>query len=176
MMKRLAAAIASLALTFFGGTAYAQNYAVGFVPTVQNAAYSASNAIGGLQTVNFFQNGFRFSGVIDIFSVYSKGGSTTALTFYIFDKIPTSSTCTDKSAFSLNAADVTKLAVAPFTLTPAAIQGATVTSAQLVQATSVRNIDAPDKTPNLYVCIVVGATVTPASTTDLVVKFAGALD
>lgn len=175
MMKRLAAAVLSLATMLLAGAAHAQNYSIAFTPTVQNAAYASGNAIGGLQTVNFFQNGARFSGVIDIFDVYSAGGSTTPLTFYIFDKTPIATTCTDKSALVVGAADLPKLAVAPFTLTPAAPTGTTISSAQLVQATSIRNADII-RGSSVYVCIVVGGTVTPATTTDLTVKFSGALD
>src|SRR5579859_7235155 len=54
-------------------------------PTVQNAAYSSGNAIGGLQTVALFRTAAQPSAVLNNISVASKGGSTTALTLYIFD-------------------------------------------------------------------------------------------
>ena len=98
------------------------------------------------------------------------------LTIYIFDTNPVSSTCTDKSAFSLGAADVSKLAMAPFILTPAVVgSGTTATVAQQTQAISMQNRDNPF-TGNLYVCIVANGAVTPASTTDLVGKISGVLD
>jgi hypothetical protein len=44
-------------------------------PTVQNASYSASNAIGGWQNVSVFRNTTQPSGILDYVSVASKGGS-----------------------------------------------------------------------------------------------------
>lgn len=175
---RVIAALAAL----FAFPAYALNDGVSVTPLVQNAAYSSGNAIGGLQTVPFFRtSNLKPSGVLDGVMVTSVGGSTTAITFYIFDSSPSATTCTDKSAFSLGTADIAKLAVQPFTLTPAATTGTSASSAQLVQATSLANHDVgtaavPGPFPNLYVCAVVGGTVTPASTTDLVFKYFGSFD
>ena len=143
-------------------------------PTVQNASYSSGNAIGGLQTIAFFRTAGG-SGILNNESVWSKGGSTTAITLYIFNANPTSSTCTDKSAFSLNAADVAKLiTIAPPVLTPAVVGAGTTDTTNSAQTpVSEKN---GDSTVNLYVCAVVGGTVTPASTTDLIFKFAGIQD
>jgi hypothetical protein len=152
------------------------NAAVAFTPRVQNAAYSAGNAMGGLQTVPFFRVTAQPSGIFDNFLITSNGGSTTAMTIYIFDTNPTASTCTDKSAFSLAAADVAKLAMAPFVLSPSVIgSGTTDASAQFSQSISVKNQDATPAT-NLYVCVVANGSVTPASTSDLVAKISGAVD
>lgn len=143
-------------------------------PTVQNAAYSASNAIGGWQQVAVFRNTTQPSGILDYLSVASKGGSTTALTVYGFTKSSANltSTCTDKSAFSLAAADLSALIPGfPVTLTPATTQGATITSASQSIIISVKNADGSPST-NLTFCAVVGGSVTPASTTDLVFNFA----
>lgn len=164
----LAASVSSMAL--------AANDGIAVTPVVQNAAYASGNAIGGLQTVPFFRSAYLTpSGVLDAIEVISKGGSTTAITFYIFDTLPSATTCTDKSAFALGAADLPSLAVQPFTLTPAATTGTTVSSAQLVQATSIANQDNP-RGRVMYVCPVVGGTVTPASTSDLIFKYSGAMD
>ena len=162
-----------------GGTA-AIGYVGGFdaiisnTPTVQNAAYSASNAIGGWQQVSVFRNTTQPSGVLDYVSVASKGGSTTALTIYGFTKSSAnlSSTCTDKSAFSLAAADLSAMIPGfPVTLTPATTQGATITSASQAIVVSVKNSDGTPSA-NLTFCAVVGGSVTPASTSDLVFNFA----
>jgi hypothetical protein len=143
-------------------------------PTVQNAAYSSGNAIGGLQTIAFLRTAGG-SGILNNVSVWSKGGSTTAITDYIFNANPTSSTCTDRSAFVLAAADVSKLIIAiPPVLTPAVVgAGTTDTTASQQSPISVKN---GDSTVNLYVCPVVGGTVTPATTTDLVFGYAGVQD
>lgn len=143
-------------------------------PTVQNAAYSASNAIGGWQQIAVFRSAAQPSGIIDYISVASKGGSTTALTVYAFNKSSANltSTCTDKSAFALTAADLSALIPGfPVTLTPATTQGATITSASQSVVVSVKNADGTPST-NITLCAVVGGSVTPASTTDLVFNVA----
>jgi hypothetical protein len=147
-----------------------------FTPTVQNAAYSSGNAIGGLQTITTaFRTAARNSGILNNVSVWSKGGATTPLTFYIFEANPSASTCTDKSAFVLGAADIAKLVpTTPPVLTPAVVgAGATATSASQQSPLIVQNLES---TTNLYICIVVGGTVTPATTTDLVYSIGIAQD
>ena len=154
---------------------YGNDVAVSFTPAVQNLAYSTGNALGPLQTIMFFRSP-AFSGIMDQFGIGSKGGSTVAITVYVFDTLPVNSTCTDKVAFSLANADIAKLAMAPFVLTPSVVgSGSTQTFAQLTQTTSVRNQDAP-RTANLYVCLVTNGTVTPASTSDLIGKISGLND
>ena len=150
------------------------NAIISNTPTVQNAAYSASNAIGGFQQIAVFRSSAQPSGIIDYISVMSKGGSTTALTIYAFNKSSAnlSSTCTDKSAFSLNSADLSALIPGfPVTLTPATTQGTTVTSASQSVVVSAKNADGTPST-NITLCAVVGGSVTPASTTDLVFNLA----
>ncbi len=147
------------------------------VPTVQNASYSSGNVIGGLMTIPFFRRPAQPSGILNNVSVASLGGSTTAITLYIFGANPTASTITDKSAFSLAAADVQKLiATIPIVLTPAVIgAGTTVTFASQQLPVAVQNSEVAT-TLNLYAVAVVGGTVTPATTSDLIFKFAGIQD
>ena len=155
---------------------YGADVQIAFTPTVQNAAYSAGNALGNLQTVAVFAAGAGNTGIFNSFQIVSKGGSTVAMTVYIFDALPAAATCIDKSAFSLAAADIPKLAMAPFVITPAVVgSGTTASAAQVNQVSSVQNADT-SPTPNLYVCLVANATVTPASTTDLVEYIAVAID
>jgi hypothetical protein len=144
-------------------------------PTVQNAGYSSGNAIGGLQTIS----PFRYNGgtaILNNVSVWSAGGSTTAITLYIFKIKPSSSTtCNDKAAFSLAAADIPSLIpTIPPVLTPAVVgAGTTATVASQQLPVSVTNGEA---SVNLYICAVVGGSVTPATTTDLTFKYAGLQD
>lgn len=171
--------LAACLVLLFASSAHAQMYGsdlgLSFTPTVQNAAYSSGNSLGGLQTVAILRAPLS-SGIFDSLSIISKGGSTTAMTVYLFDTNPSGSTCTDKNAFVLAAADISKLAMAPFVLTPAIVGvGTTATIAQLTQVVSIRNQDSPS-TNNVYICIVAGGTVTPASTTDLVAKISAAQD
>ena len=152
--------------------------AIPFTPTVQNASYASGTAIGGLQTIQFFRVQSQPTGILNNVWTASKGGSTTAITFYIFQANPTATTCTDKTAFSLGAADVSKLiATTPPVLTPAVVgAGATVTFASQQLPVDVQNRDAP-VTLNLYVCMVFGGSgTTPASTTDVVSELAGISD
>jgi hypothetical protein len=170
-MKRALLAIGTLLAV--SAPALAQsNSAQPFTPVVQNAAYSSGNAMGGLQAVGLGKS----TGIFNGFMIASKGGSTTAMTIYIFDTNPSASTSTDKTAFVLGAADVAKLAITPFTLTPAVVgTGTTATVASYFQALSIRNQDQPVQ--NLaYVCVVANGAVTPATTSDLVAKFATATD
>lgn len=149
------------------------NAVVSNTPTVQNAAYAASNAIGGWQQIAAFRTTAQPSGILDYVAVASKGGSMTALTVYGFTKSSANltSTCTDKSAFSLAAADLSSMIPGfPITLTPATTQGTTVTSAAQSIVTSVKNSDSA-ASANLTFCAVVGGSVTPASTSDLVFNF-----
>lgn len=152
----------------------ADSILVSNTPTVQNAAYSASNAIGAWQNIPIFGGVTKPGGIINYVSVASKGGSTTALSIYAFSRSSAnlSSTCTDKSAFSLANADLPYLIPGfPVTLTPATTQGTSVTSASQAVVVSTANQDAA-RSQNIAVCVVVGGSVTPASTSDLVFNFA----
>lgn len=182
MFRRIFAALVAFALActqaLAGPIAGGFNIFVTVTPTVQNASYSSGNAIGGLQTLAFFNSTSQPSGILNNISVWSQGGATTAITFYIFRTKPSASTtCTDKSAFSLAAADVSKLIpTTPPVLTPAVIgAGTTATSASQQLPISVSNGDGT-ATNNLYVCPVVGGTVTPGTTTDLVFSYGGLQD
>ena len=146
------------------------------IPTVQNASYSSGNAIGALQVITPFRS-VQPTGILNNESIWSLGGSTTAITLYIFKANPINSTCTDKAAFVLAAADVPKLINAiPIVLTPAVVGvGTTATTAASQSPISIRNEDSPT-TNKLYICPVVGGTVTPASTSDLIFNYSGIRD
>jgi len=143
---------------------------ISVTPTVTNGAYTANNAIGGLQTVALFRTAVQPSGVLNVFAVASKGGVTAPIVEYAFTQSP-ASTCTDKAAFVLSSADLPFLVPGfPITLTPAAAAGTTQTTASAVVNTAVANADSTP-TVNLYVCAVTTGTPTPASTTDLVFTY-----
>ena len=184
-MKRLLWAIAGL--LFLPTLAFAQvnlstEFDVPVIPTIQNASYSSGNAIGNsgtngaLQTITPFRS-VQPTGILNNESIWSLGGSTTAITLYIFKANPINSTCTDKAAFVLAAADVPKLINAiPIVLTPAVVGvGTTATTAASQSPISIRNQDNPT-TNKLYICPVVGGTVTPASTSDLIFNYSGIRD
>lgn len=134
-------------------------------PTIQAAAYSANNCVGGFNSVTF--QGTGPINALDDVRLISQGGGTETLTVYVFDQNPTGSTCTDKSTFTLATADTAKLLMAPFALTLAAQQGATQSFA------SNPNLGRHPKagTTTLWYALVAGGTFTPATTSDLIVGF-----
>ena len=139
-------------------------------PTVTNAAYSANNAIGGLQTVAVFRTTGQPSGILAQIGLSSKGGLTATEAVYAFTKSP-ASTCTDKAAFVLSSADLPFLVPGfPVSLTPATTAGTTQTTSSVVVNEPVKNADS-SATTNLYFCAVTTGTPTPASTTDLVFTY-----
>lgn len=141
-----------------------------YTPTVTAGAYAQNAVVGGLKTLKIFNSSAQPSGVFDYFMVTSKGGLTTAMTVYVFDQLPSASTFTDNQALVLNSADIAKLAMQPFVVTPAVSgSGTTATTAQLAQITSLQNHDSPI-TQNLYIALVANGAMTPGSTTDLVIK------
>jgi hypothetical protein len=128
--------------------------------TVQNASYASGNSLGGLISFTLPRTA---TGILQSFSVQSIGGATTGLNFYFFDTNPTGSTFTDKSTFTIAAADeakrINKLGI---TLTPAAATGDAVTGA--VYDNYAKPFSA---TGTIYLAICSTGTFTPASTTDI---------
>lgn len=140
------------------------NDVLSVTPTIQAASYVSGNAVGALATVAVFRTVAQPSGILDVVGVSWLGTETAPLTFYIFNANPTGTTCADKAAFSLAAADIPKiLSIGPFTLTAAApTAGTTSTYAVSTFAPfSVKNKDG-SPTVNLYVCAVASTTFTPA--------------
>jgi hypothetical protein len=134
-------------------------------PTIQAAAYVSGNAIGSLQTVPVFRLVATPSGIMDGWVLRWKGTEVAPVTFYVLDAAPTvGTTCADKTAFVLGAADIPHLVLPPFTLTAAApAVGTTATSASAsFTPISISNKDTPTTTQNLYVCAVSGGSFTPA--------------
>lgn len=134
-------------------------------PTVQNAAYSSGNCVGGFNSVTFQGTG-PISLLNDV-SVISQGGGTETLTVYVFDQNPSGSTCTDKSTFTLATADTAKLLMSPFALTLVAPTGATQSFASNPNLARIPK----SGTTTLWYALVAGGSFTPGSTTDLIVGF-----
>jgi hypothetical protein len=166
-MLALAASLAPCA----AGAQIAAEQSIALTPAVQNAAYASGNAMGGLLTVPALRAVRPPAGILNWLSVASKSGQTPSLTVYVFDTIPGSSTCADKTAFSLASADAAKV-VAAVVLPPLAVPTGATASFGIAQnlALSLRNQDNP-QTPNFYACVVTGSALTPGSTSDIVAKF-----
>ena len=144
-------------------------------PTVQASAYTANYSLGGWQQIAVFRNTTQPSGMLNYISLASKGGATTATTIWAFNKSSANltSTCTDKTLFSLTTADVPSLIPGfPIVLTPAASNAQTPSVASQPLVVSVANTDGILST-NLTFCIVTNGTPTPGSTTDII--FGGAI-
>lgn len=142
-------------------------------PTVTAASYTNANAsVGGLQTIPLFRTTTQPTALLEQVSVSFSSGSviTPTITVYIFNHNPTASTCTDTVAFTLGAADAPYLVTAPFTITPAVTTVSTISigsSSTPQLPMSVKNLDSPTATQNLYECFVVAtaSTLTPGATT-----------
>jgi hypothetical protein len=160
------------------GISSTANYVGGYeffvstTPTIQNASYASGNCMGGFQAVAVART-TGGSGILNKFVIASKGGGTTALTVYVFGSNPSASTCTDKSTFTLNAADISKQICAPFVITPAVPIGTTVSEAE---NTSMQCHFTTSGNSNIYVGIVSGGTWTPTSTTDIIFNVGGTPD
>lgn len=133
---------------------------VDVTPTVQNASYVSGNDIGGLVSFTLARTA---SGYIQSVGVQFVGGATTAINAFCFDSNPTGSTFTDKSTFTIAAADEAKrINKTGYSLTPAAVVGDTVTGA------AVDNLAKPfNSTGTIYCAYASTGTFTPASTTDM---------
>lgn len=142
---------------------------VASTPTVQNASYVSGNCIGGFNAVTVAVNNGQ-SGFITNFRVGSVGGATPTVTVYLFSANPSASTCTDKSTFTLNSADVDKLIALPTAATLAAPTGTTVTFGG-VDYSPPKPFIAGGSTGSgvatIYYALVSGSTFTPATTTDI---------
>lgn len=171
MMRKLALALC--AALSFAGPVQAQiistpsgaqsGFLVSTTPTIQNASYVSGNCMGGFQTIALGTSG----SVLSQIGLLSKAGLTTAQQLYIFSANPASSTCTDKSTFTLNAADVSKVIWAG-QITPAAQTGSTPTFG----SASSLALGIPSG-GTVYAAIVETTTETPATTSDLVLNASG---
>jgi len=176
-MKLRSCILGSLLLFALCGSAFAQMVGGGSglvgsytdraisTPTVQAAAYSSGNCVGGFNSVTF-----QGTGPINLLNdvrLVSQGGGTETLTVYVFDQNPSGSTCTDKSTFTLATGDTAKLLIAPFALTLAAPTGATQSFASNPNLARIPH----SGSTTLWYALVAGGTFTPGSTTDLLVGF-----
>ena len=137
-------------------------------PTVQNAQYVSGNDIGGLVSFTLPRTA---SGLLQSVGIQFVGGATTAINVTCFDSNPTGSTFTDKSTFTIAAADEAKrINKSLFQLTPVAATGDSVTAA------SIDNYAQPfNSTATIYCAYVATGTFTPATVTDMRVNIKIAL-
>lgn len=150
--------------------------AVSVAATVTASAYSAGNALGGLQTI---ANAARVSGslgaagtggILTGMNVSSKAlQSGVQIDIFLFNANPSGSTCTDKTAFVLAAADANKVVgVITVPSTPANGGGwfGGGTGSIAMSTYYPVTYDLASAT-SLFACGVVRAAITPASTSDI---------
>jgi hypothetical protein len=87
--------------------------------TPANSSHAAGTSNGGLFSLSFFRTNGN-SGEIGNLMWISTNGSTGSLVIRLWQKNPTSTTCTDNSPFVGSITDDVNLVVPPFTITPAA--------------------------------------------------------
>lgn len=141
--------------------------------TVNSSSHAAGTSVGGLITVAVAHTNSG-SGVITNFSWTSIGGSTGTLVFRVWQKNPSSTTCTDNTAFASNSTDDKQLITPPFALTPqapAVTTGDSKTYAGLQQVSW--DYANQSSNQNLYVCAVTVATDTADESTSPVVSLSG---
>ena len=148
------------------------------IPTIQNAAYASGNCMGGFNALTVARtNGGGI--ILDTFGLRSVGGGTTAIQVYIFNANPSASTCTDKSTFTINSADIDKIiAGGTFQLIPAAVTGTSITFAYQsnMALSTIAGGSSGSGVQTIYYALVSAGTWTPASTTDLHVQVNGIQD
>jgi hypothetical protein len=132
-----------------------------------SAAYSANNAVGGLITIAGAKRASAAPGAhLQSVIIDMKSAQTTAIDVVIFNANPTGSTCTDKTAFSVAAADFNKV-----------VGVAHVTDWTSLGTPSVgqsQNLALPfdlSGATTAYACVVTRGTPTFAATTDASVTF-----
>jgi hypothetical protein len=170
-------ALALLVPTLAFGQSVSRNHmTAAIVPNQTAVEHAAGDAIGGWQTVAFFRSAVNKTGLLSNVLVTSVGGTTQPITFYIYTKnVTATSTCTDNAAFVETDADAAFRAVAPFTISPAAVVGSTKTGGSYPLAAALVNEDTV-ASANLYVCMVAGAPISPTTTTDISYKLSGIQD
>lgn len=154
-----------------GSTIGGYDFFTSVTPTVQNAQYVPGNCMGGFQPISVGSTA-GLSGILNKITMISKGADTAAKQLYVFTSNPSSSTCTDKGAFTIAAADLPKwIATLPMTL--AVPSGGAASEAE---ASSLGDHFVTSGNTDLYVAIVEAATSTPASTSDLLLNIGGIKD
>lgn len=116
-MKRLLALALALASLLAGPALAYPIQTVGSQITTQTAvqtvtassAYASGNAVGGLMTLASATASNGSGGLLQSVIQYTKSAQTASIDVFVFKANPSSSTCTDKTAFSLAAADFDKV-------------------------------------------------------------------
>jgi hypothetical protein len=147
--------------------------------TVTASAYSAGNAVGGLMTiagaarVSGSLGASGTGGILQQVVMNSKSVQTAQMDVFIFNSNPTSSTCTDKTAFVLATADFDKVVgVASIPGAPANNSGwFSGGTGSVGQANNLAMAFDLSSATSLYACAVTRGTPTFAATSDISLKY-----
>lgn len=136
--------------------------------TVQTAAYSSGNSLGGLLTIPIaLFNGE--SGFLTNLRITDKHADTApTMTVFVFDSNPTgvgSFACTDKAAFVNDPGVIHYQVFTPQNVTLSVPTGATY-SYTSIDLSPPRPFTVASTTKNLYACVVVQGSLTPNAASD----------
>lgn len=142
-------------------------------PTVTNGAYSGGDIMGGLMTFSNVAQAADKVFVLQRIQVSIKAAVTPSLQLVIFSADPSSTTTTDNSAYSLNAADTFKVE----TSLPVNALGGYLVDQGTPNTYELTNLALPIKpisgTRNIYALLIDLTGVTLTSTSDVQVRLAG---
>jgi hypothetical protein len=133
-------------------------------PTVTAGAYSSGYSLGGLLTLANVVAANGNQVFIQSATVAFKSGAIPAMDVIFFNANPTSSTITDNQAIAVNSADLGKI------VGVAHIADCTLAAASTESVCQAQNLVIPAvlSTTSLYAAVVVRASVTPGSTSDVI--------
>lgn len=138
------------------------------VPTVSAAsAYTAGDAVGGIQTVALYRAD-GYGSVLNSITVTDAANQKAALSIIFFRSIPGVSTITDNAAFVLAAADIGNICGI---VNIAAADWTTVSGKAVVTKSGLGIIVQADFMARAYVAVVTSGTPTYAATDDLVFHY-----
>jgi hypothetical protein len=133
-------------------------------PTVQAAAYSAGQSIGGLLTFQNAVAGVGLGAIVQSASVCFASGVVPTLDLILFNANPSGSTITDRAAIAVVAADLAKV-LGVLHLSDATLLGAA--SPSIVQVGSQVMPITTGSLVNMYGALVARSGFTAGSTSDV---------
>lgn len=177
-MRKIVFAIVAIALAAVPAWAQVALYDSGAVTAIgvgTGGSHAAGSAVGSLFAIPVARSQGS-SGRITAFMLTDQGGTTGQLIVRIYQWKPTTTTCTDGSAFSSSTPDNAELISGPFAVTPTKLSvltgdtnsyaGVTNTNLDYDQSDAIATNGVPAN-QNLYVCLqtVTTENITPANLT-----------
>lgn len=137
-------------------------------PTISTGAYTAGDAVGGLQTLSGAGRSGIGSGLIQNIAIDDLDSESADIDIVVFTSNPTATTVTDNAALDINDADLSKV-ICVISITSDALFADNATS-------SLRNVGCSFRgdieTGTIYVAAVTRSTPTYTTTADLIFRYA----